>query len=156
MKFYNACVLSTLLYAAECWSLTERDEARLDVFDMRCQRKILWIVWSQHVSKKHIRSLTKQPQLSKVIRNRRLKWFGHLLRMDNERIPKRLHLWKPTHGRWRRGRPRTMWTNVIQRDLLNLGLRWSVEEAEIAAQDRTVWKILTSQAASADMHDADC
>ena len=41
MKFYNACVLSTLLYAAECWTLTERDEARLDAFDMRCQRKIL-------------------------------------------------------------------------------------------------------------------
>ena len=48
-----------------------------------------------------------------------------------------------------------MWTNVIQRDLLNLGLGWSVEEAEIAAQDRTVWKILTSQAAGADMDDAD-
>ena len=33
---------------------------------------------------------------------------------------------------------------------------WMVcREAEIAAQDRTVWKILTSQAASADMHDAD-
>ena len=44
---------------------------------------------------------------------------------------------------------------VIHRDLLNLGLRWSVAEVEIAAQDRTVWKILTSQAASADMHDAD-
>ena len=40
-KFYNACVLSTLLYAAECWNLTERDETRLDAFDMRCQRKIL-------------------------------------------------------------------------------------------------------------------
>ena len=34
MKVYNACVLSTLLYAAECWSLTERDEARLDAFNM--------------------------------------------------------------------------------------------------------------------------
>ena len=31
----------------------------------------------------------------------------------------------------------------------------SKEEAEVAAQDRTVWRILTSQAASADMHDAD-
>ena len=38
---------------------------------------------------------------------------------------------------------------------LTIGLGWFVEEAEIAAQDRTVWKILTSQAASADMHDAD-
>ena len=34
MKFYNARVLSTLLYAAECWSLTERDEARPDAFNM--------------------------------------------------------------------------------------------------------------------------
>ena len=48
-----------------------------------------------------------------------------------------------------------MWIDAIQRDLLNLGLGWSVEEAEIAAQDRTVWKILTSEAASADMHDSD-
>ena len=32
---------------------------------------------------------------------------------------------------------------------------WSVEEAEIAAQDHTVWKILTSQAAGADLQDAD-
>ena len=48
-----------------------------------------------------------------------------------------------------------LWTDVTQRDLLNLGLGWSVEEAEIAAQDRTVWIILTSQTAGADMHDAD-
>ena len=40
-------------------------------------------------------------------------------------------------------------------DLLNLGVGWSIQEAEAAAQDRTVWRILTSQAASADMHDAD-
>ena len=27
---------------------------------------------------------------------------------------------------------------------------WSIEEAEVAAQDRTVWRILTSQEACAD------
>ena len=30
MKFYNSCVFSTLLHAAECRNLTKRDEARLD------------------------------------------------------------------------------------------------------------------------------
>ena len=60
LKFNNACVLSTLLYAAECWSLIERDEARLDAFDMH----ILRIKWSQRVTNKHIRSVTKQPQLT--------------------------------------------------------------------------------------------
>ena len=32
----------------------------------------------------------------------------------------------------------------------NLGFGWSAEEAEVAAQERTVWSILTNQAASAD------
>ena len=58
-------------------------------------------------------------------------------------------------GKRKRGRPRTKWTDIIQRDLLNLGFGWPIEEAEMAAQDRTVWRIVTSQAASVDMHDAD-
>ena len=39
MQFYNACVLSTLLYGAECWILKDRDENRFAAFDMRCQRR---------------------------------------------------------------------------------------------------------------------
>ena len=138
IKFYNACVLSTLLYSAECWSLTERDEARLDAFDMRCQRKILRITWSQHKTNEFIRSLTKKPQLTRTIRIRRLKWFGHLQRMDPKRIPKILYHWNPMHGHRRRGRPRTTWKEVIQRDLNFLELRWSVKETEVAAQDRAI------------------
>ena len=43
--------------------------------------------------------------------------------------------------------------NVIQRDLSRLGTGWSVEESEVAAEDRSR-KLLTSQAAGAEMHDA--
>ena len=89
-----------------------------------------------YVTNKYIRSVTKQPQLSNFIRNRRLKWFGHLLPMDNGRISKRLYLWKPYHGKRRRGRPGTKWIDDTQRDLLNLRFGWSLEEAEVAAQDR--------------------
>ena len=154
MKFYNACVLSTLLYAAECWTLTERDEARLDAFDMRCQRKILRVVWSQHISNNTIRDRTKQPQLTAIIRKRRPKWFCHLQRMDMNRIPKQLYFWKPTHGRRKPGRPRTTWRDVIQRDITRLDSEWTVEDAEGAARDRVLWRLLSSQAAGAGMHDA--
>ena len=68
MKFYNACVLSTLLYAWECWTLTERDEARLDAFNMCYQHKILRVVGSQHITNSSIRSRSKQPQLTIIIR----------------------------------------------------------------------------------------
>ena len=44
-----------MLLSAGVWA--ERDEARLDAFDMRCQRKILRIVWSHHVTKKYVREV---------------------------------------------------------------------------------------------------
>ena len=36
-----------------------------------------------------------------------------------------------------------------------LGTEWSAEEAEVAAQDRSVWKYLSSHAACAELHKAD-
>ena len=105
MKFYNVCVLCTLLYDAECWTLTETDDSRLDAFDMRCQRKILRVTWSQHNSNT-ISTRTTQPQLTSVVRKRRLQWFDHVQRMDMDRIPKKVYTWKPVHGKRRPGRPK--------------------------------------------------
>ena len=65
----------------------------------------------------------------------RLKWFGHVQRMDASRIPRRLYFWNPTHGRRRRGRPRTAWKDTINKDINKMDLGWSVEEAEVAAKD---------------------
>ena len=47
-----------------------------------------------------------------------------------------------------------MWKDVIQRDLKTLGFDWFVEEAEVATQDRALWRFLVGQAASEEMHDA--
>jgi len=56
------------------------------------------------------------------IKIRRLEWAGHIIRMEKERIPKKVngnfHATRPV------GRPRTRWTDVVQRDaLLLLGIR---------------------------------
>jgi hypothetical protein len=53
------------------------------------------------------------------IKTRRLGWAGHIIRTEEERIPKRvsngnLHTTRPV------GRPRTRWADVIQRDALQL------------------------------------
>jgi len=53
------------------------------------------------------------------IKIRRLGWAGHIMRMEDEKIPKKLlngnfHTTRPV------GRPRTRWSNVVQRDALQL------------------------------------
>ncbi len=53
-KIYLACVLSILLYGAECWTLLRRDKKKLISFHHRCIRTILGITnrqqWKHHHS----------------------------------------------------------------------------------------------------------
>ena len=56
---YRALVVSVLLYGSEALATTLADRRRLDVFDMRCQMRLLRVFWQQHVSNQSIRERTK-------------------------------------------------------------------------------------------------
>lgn len=43
MQVYRACVLFTLLYSSETWTLYFAQERRLNSFHLRCLRRILGI-----------------------------------------------------------------------------------------------------------------
>jgi hypothetical protein len=68
-------------------------------------------------------SLYKKPNIVRDIKIRRLQWAGHIIRMEEERIQKRVlngnfHITRPM------GRPRIRWADVVQRDALQLlGIR---------------------------------
>ena len=83
INMYRALVVSVLLYGSEAWAITLADRRRLDVFDMRCQGRLLRVFWQKHVSNQSIRERTKQPIASSLLRQRRLRWFGHLHRMSS-------------------------------------------------------------------------
>ena len=76
------------------------------------------------------------------IKIRRLEWAGHIIRMEEERIPKEV-----INGNFRTtrpvGRPRTRWANVVQRDALQLpGTRgWRRR-----ATNRDEWRRLVREA----------
>ena len=70
INMYRALVVFVLLYGSEALATTFADRRRLDVFDMRCQRRLLRVFWQQHVSNQSIRERTKQPTASSLLR-----WF---------------------------------------------------------------------------------
>jgi hypothetical protein len=68
-------------------------------------------------------SLYSEPNIVEVIKIRRLEWAGHIIRMEEEGIPK-----KVLNGKFLTtrpvGRPRTRWADVVQLDALQLlGIR---------------------------------
>ena len=72
-------------------------------------------------------------------RCRRLRWLGHLSRMDHHRFPRQALIWEPEDFRRRRGRPRQNWKDVVKKDLMKIGISW--DEVEEAAEDRRSWRI---------------
>jgi hypothetical protein len=65
-----------------------------------------------------------------VVKIRRLWWAGHIIRMEEERIPKKV-LNGTFHNSSPMGRPRTRWAYVVQRDALQLlGVRGWRRRAE--------------------------
>ena len=87
-------VLSILLYgAAEMWSVSVTNTKKLEVAHHRWQRKILKLSWKDMVTNKVVRERTGQDTLESIIRRHRLRWFGHVYRMDSNRLPRQVLDW---------------------------------------------------------------
>jgi hypothetical protein len=76
------------------------------------------------------------------IKIRRLAWVGHIIRMEEERIPKKVlngnfHTARPV------GRPRTRWVDVVQRDAPQL---LGIRGCRRRAANRDEWRHLMREA----------
>jgi hypothetical protein len=76
-----------------------------------------------------------------VINIRRLKWLGHVIRMNKTRSVKEIFEGK-LEGRRGKGRPRLRWINDVEDDLRKLGVkRWRAK-----ALDREDWTSIIREA----------
>ncbi|KAJ7338612.1 hypothetical protein JRQ81_012514, partial [Phrynocephalus forsythii] len=69
---------------------------------------------------------------------RRLRWLGHIVRMDDGRIPKDLLYGELMKGKHPRGRPQLWYKDICKRDLKALGMDHNIWET--LTSDRTVWR----------------
>ena len=88
LKVYQACVLSTLLYGAESWTTYASQENRLESFHLRNLRRILNIHWQDKITNTEVLERAKILSIHMLLAQRRLRWLGHVHRMQDGRIPK--------------------------------------------------------------------
>ena len=99
-------------------------------------RSILGVRWDDFVRNIDLRKRLCQSPVSLELRCARLKWFGHVERIGDERQVRRI-MKAEIEGRRPVGRHRTRWKDVIRRDLESNGL--SVEQAPSEARGRDRW-----------------
>lgn len=144
---YDACVLSTLLYASETWTMYRRQERKLNTFHLRCLRKILGIKWQDRVPNSKVLELSSQLTISTILSKRRMRWLGHVKRMDDNRIPKQLLYGELATGQRPRGRPKLRFKDVCKDTLRNLQIDPTTWEH--TAADRSAWRSTVRTGAAA-------
>ena len=102
-RLYEALVLSMLLNSAELWPVSVTQMKKLEAAHHRWQRSILGISWKDKVTNEKVREATALLTLEDIIRCRRLRWVGHLSRMDHHRLLRQALTWEPKGFRRRPG-----------------------------------------------------
>ena len=148
LRIYRSCVLSTLMYGAECWRMTKCDTDKLSAFHTMCLRKIRRVFWPQKMTNKDLLQLSHMEDMETLITRRRWSWVGHVLRMDPNAIARVALRWTP-EGKRKRGRPRQTWRRTVEGEMKDLGHLWS--SLERLARDRTEWRLFVA-ALSASGH----
>jgi hypothetical protein len=80
--------------------------------------------------------LIRHKNIINHIKSQTLSWFGHLHRMPEERMVKRVYKWRPMFTR-PLGRPKNRWEDDIINDMKKLKVKnWTG-----CSQDRSKWKL---------------
>nr|KAG5686812.1 hypothetical protein BaRGS_032029 [Batillaria attramentaria] len=139
LRVYKACILSTLLYGSESWTTYASQEKRLNTFHLRCLRRLLHIKWQDRVTNIEVLQRAGIPSLFSLLSQRRLKWLGHVRRMEPGRIPKDMLYGELREGSRPTGRPQLRFKDVCKRDMKLADIDPSTWEG--AAEDRQLWRV---------------
>ena len=139
MKVYQACVLSTLLHSSETLALYSRQERRLNTFHLRCLRRILGISWQDHVPNKQVLEQAGIQSVLAILSQKRLRWLGHVRRMQDGRIPKDILFGELATGSRPAKRPVLRYKDVCKRDMKTGNI--NTADWEATAADRSSWRL---------------
>ena len=85
-------------------------------------------------------AVTKVKPWSKIIRERQLRWFGHLTRLPDDTPAKLALMYALKEEPKPRGRPKLTWIKMMTKVFTSNNLTW--DEAAEKAKDRKEWEML--------------
>ena len=144
MQLYQTLILSILLYGAQSWAVKKDDENTLHVFGMTCLSRILGVSRLEKISNTKIKeSLNLDQDVLNRTETKKLKYFGHVKRMQPTRYPK-VVMGGNVKGRRPKGRSPKRWLDCISQDSKTRSIT-SLTEASRLATDRSTCLTVTIQ-----------
>ena len=116
------------------------ERRKVNVLEMKCLRSLVGVSRVDRVSNEEVRRRTGiEGELASRSDRRVLRWFGHVERMDEYSMARKV-LMAEVSGRRVRGTPRLGCMDCVKVALGNRGM--TVEAARQCAEDRKAWRAL--------------
>ena len=132
-RVYSSCVRNAMLHASETWSLTKQNLQRLQRNDRAMIRQICKIKPEDvaTVRSKDLLARLEIDDLEVILREKRLRWFGHVERSSGA-IKTAYSM--QIEGRRGPGRPKMTWRALTERDRHE----WNLDRVD--PRDRDSWR----------------
>lgn len=143
-SMFKCCVVTAGVYGSPVWNTTVAHIKKLESCHFRLLRALCGWSWRDFMSYEDIFMLAEEVgvklcPIELVIRESRLKYVGHVERMDDTRLPKILLHGETLEGTRPQGGAEKTYRSVIKTDMNILGV--ATEGWQDKAQDRKKWRI---------------
>ena len=128
-----------LLCGHESWILTKKLKSKITAADMKVLRLVKGVTRRDRIRNADIYDEFKIKPIIETIQTDQLRWFGHVMRRDEETTAKKVLNLK-VKGKRPRGRPRTSWIKYIDNILKERGTTLKEVETRGIHLDRTAWR----------------
>ena len=119
---YEGVIVPTALHGSEAWGMRSAERRKVNVLEMKCLRSLVGVSRMDRVRNEEVRwGAGIERELASRADQRVLRWFGHVERIDEYRMARRVLMAEVSGGRVR-GRLRLGWMDGVKVALGNRGM----------------------------------
>ena len=121
-KVYSSVVRPAMVYGLETVAVTKKQVEEMEVAEMKMLRFTMGVTRKDKIRNEHIRSTVKVERLGMKMREGRLRWYGHVMRRDQEYVGRKM-MEMELPGKRRRGRSKRIFLDVVKEDMKEVGAK---------------------------------
>ena len=134
-KVYSLVVRPAMVYGLERVAVTKKQVEKMGVVEIKMLRFAMGVTRKDKIRNEHIRSTAKVERLGMKMREGRLRWYGHVMRRDQEYVGRKM-MEMELPGKRSRGRPKRRFLDVVKKDMGEVGAK------KMDVKDRKMWRMM--------------
>ena len=131
---YSSVVRPTKLYGLGTVAVTKRQVEEMEIAEIKMLRFAMGVTKKDKIRNEYIRGTVKVERLGMKMREGKLRWYGHVMRRDQEYVGRRV-MEMELPGKKNRGKLKRSFLDVVKEDMGEVDAREDI-------RNRTLWQTL--------------